>query len=1222
MKTAPRFAVLAKALVRPALSFCAANLIVAMLAAQCIDVTQVPNQTISSGTVCYSNNDTLTASGVIVNGSASVTFFAGHTIHLTPGFRATAGTAGTTFHAWVDMTPSAISASPASGSGTTQQFTWTASSPGGYSRLTEIYALFAGSLSGQNACYLRYHRPSNLLYLADNAGTTWLGGIAPQTTGTVSNSQCSIDASRSSVSGSGSQLTLNVQVTFQPSYAGTQNNYLIAFDEAGLYSGWQQVGTWTIPGPPAPDFTLTASPDTYQIVTGVLSTATYNLAVTPLDGFNSPVSFSVTPFYGCGYATVNPAQVSGPPWTATLTMSCNQPVANTYWTTVQAWGGGKSHQLTLYLTVTQNPQYLLTTWVNPPGGGTISPAAGWYNPGAQVLVTAAAAAGYQFMGFSGALSGAVNPQYLTMNATKAVTANFTQTGTSYSLTTTVSPSGGGTVSPSCPGGCPYSSGSQVAITATPASGYQFNGFTGTVNSSSNPLTVTMNSAITETANFAPVAAQYQLTTSVSPSGGGTISPSCGGGCLYNSGHVVTVTAAPSPGYVFSGFSGSLSGTANPQNLTMTGPKSVTASFTGAAPDFTLNLPAAVTVEAGFQSSFLLNIVPQGGFSSPVTWTVTPSAPGVSAVWAPNSQPASSPTTATATLTAQPSVSRGAYQVTVTANGGGVQHSATIPMTVSWPLRAQSETNTGPINFQQYNYSQGLGQYPLLQTTCGASSNMRACFQQIMAAYQAQNISGVRFMFDLAEALSPDNSINPAWVSGAQAFFKDLQDHGLYRINPNIREWVSDSQYAPPSGGFQPRSETCLPDDLASYTNYYKAPNITQMRFSRTAPFGEVYICKNWDKDNPNLCKEYDWDIDGNGLPGGQAYSCAMANTYFVGWSRIFDIVDALLQAARDNALTVQEFDVINEMQLSSYAVRGRLIVDNTNNDYDVLGEVGTGLRSLRQSMQAHGFDPRRVTYSVSSGNSQEPLGECPAGKQPYFGDSGRLVELSMLTAAIGASGPFGSMNLNHDLVYPGLPPPTLPYSGSGLACEGSDLGAAYLHISHSQPAVIDVHTAPCVTIKVTNDNTTNETNGWGECDPNQWNSVYGEARQMGNDMAAFLNSFNNGWRGYDANLANALAILGETHGRLTPAIPGSPYTACRMSTDPAKIVLYNNYWAVSAGQDTYSGFINSGLASWAPSNGLPASIIFRPWEYLLQNDDPQANACNTITTNPPYNPAQ
>ncbi|MEK7996125.1 MAG: hypothetical protein AAB403_20190, partial [Planctomycetota bacterium] len=140
-------------------------------------------------------------------------------------------------------------------------------------------------------------------------------------------------------------------------------------------------------------------------------------------------------FYGCGNAIFSPGSVAGPPWTTTLTMSCNEPFPNTYITTVQAYGGGITRTLPLYLRVTTTQQYSLTTAMSPSGGGTISPASGWYN-----------------------------------------------------------------------------SGTPVTITATPAAGYQFNGFTGTVNSGSNPLTVTMNSAMTETANFVPTSSQYTATT--------------------------------------------------------------------------------------------------------------------------------------------------------------------------------------------------------------------------------------------------------------------------------------------------------------------------------------------------------------------------------------------------------------------------------------------------------------------------------------------------------------------------------------------------------------------------------------------------------------------------------------------------------------------------------------------------------------------------------------
>jgi hypothetical protein len=73
----------------------------------------------------------------------------------------------------------------------------------------------------------------------------------------------------------------------------------------------------------------------YNVVTGVPSTPTYTLTLTPLNGFSGAVSFSATPFYGCSNTVFNQAVVSGP-WTSTLSMSCNEWLPNTYRTTVVA----------------------------------------------------------------------------------------------------------------------------------------------------------------------------------------------------------------------------------------------------------------------------------------------------------------------------------------------------------------------------------------------------------------------------------------------------------------------------------------------------------------------------------------------------------------------------------------------------------------------------------------------------------------------------------------------------------------------------------------------------------------------------------------------------------------------------------------------------------------------------------------------------------------------
>jgi hypothetical protein len=164
--------------------------------------------------------------------------------------------------------------------------------------VSEVQFLLNTTVSGADGCYIRYR--GNSLYLADNSGATWLGGFAPGSAGSASNSYCSISGGGASVSGSGTQLSVTVPVTFQGAFAGAKNQYVIAYNKEGLDSQWQQKGAWTVPAPPPPDFQLTTTQDTYYVPLGGPSTATYTITVTPQNGFNSPVSFSAAPFYGCG----------------------------------------------------------------------------------------------------------------------------------------------------------------------------------------------------------------------------------------------------------------------------------------------------------------------------------------------------------------------------------------------------------------------------------------------------------------------------------------------------------------------------------------------------------------------------------------------------------------------------------------------------------------------------------------------------------------------------------------------------------------------------------------------------------------------------------------------------------------------------------------------------------------------------------------------------------
>ncbi len=75
------------------------------------------------------------------------------------------------------------------------------------------------------------------------------------------------------------------------------------------------------------------------------------------------------------------------------------------------------------VTTTNVVQYTLTT--NTVGQGSVS-GGGIYNTGTSVSVTATPASGWDFGGWTGALSGTTNPGSLTMDADKTVTATFTE----------------------------------------------------------------------------------------------------------------------------------------------------------------------------------------------------------------------------------------------------------------------------------------------------------------------------------------------------------------------------------------------------------------------------------------------------------------------------------------------------------------------------------------------------------------------------------------------------------------------------------------------------------------------------------------------------------------------------------------------------------------------------------------------------------------------------
>jgi hypothetical protein len=134
--------------------------------------------------------------------------------------------------------PTADSVTPAGGAGTSQSFTFKYSSVNTYGYLNTMYGLINTTLSNTSACSMQYRQAGNLLYLYNDAGTALLGPMTLGVAGTLSNSQCTLDAGASSVSGSGNTLSLKAAVSFTP-----------ANDNGNLYSGWKTLGTWNTAAP-------------------------------------------------------------------------------------------------------------------------------------------------------------------------------------------------------------------------------------------------------------------------------------------------------------------------------------------------------------------------------------------------------------------------------------------------------------------------------------------------------------------------------------------------------------------------------------------------------------------------------------------------------------------------------------------------------------------------------------------------------------------------------------------------------------------------------------------------------------------------------------------------------------------------------------------------------------------------------------------------------------
>jgi uncharacterized repeat protein (TIGR02543 family) len=215
-----------------------------------------------------------------------------------------------------------------------------------------------------------------------------------------------------------------------------------------------------------------------------------------------------------------------------------------------------------------------------------------------VTLTATPGEGYAFNGWGGDCSGSAPTCTFTMSADKTVAATFVATT---QLVVTVTGNGnvssGGAINCGNNGNicsARFSPTATVTLTATPATGATFLGWSGACGGTATTCTVSMSESRSVSATFS---AGPPLLLSVSVAGSGAVTGggiACGNGATTCSANVpansnVVLTATPAAGATFTGWGGACSGTATTCTVSMTSAKTVSASFSGGTSTFLLSV---------------------------------------------------------------------------------------------------------------------------------------------------------------------------------------------------------------------------------------------------------------------------------------------------------------------------------------------------------------------------------------------------------------------------------------------------------------------------------------------------------------------------------------------------------------------------------------------------------------------------------------------------------
>lgn len=333
----------------------------------------------------------------------------------------------------------------------------------------------------------------------------------------------------------------------------------------------------------------------------------------------------------------------------------------------------------------------------------------------------------------------------------------------------------------------------------------------------------------------------------------------------------------------------------------------------------------------------------------------------------------------------------------------------------------------------------------------------------------------------------------------------------------------------PTPSLNQSAAQAAPWDHAAYRGKCCSDTPSVVYFSATQPYGL--------NPNNNYFPIGDRWTTGN----NQGYNCSPVNPYFIGWNNEFNVINAMLAAAKGH-VTIYEFENEQELNLVPFTAMARYIYDNSAPLSAGLpaGQVVNVLSHLRSLMTANGFDPGRVYWSTVEADATTATYNCTN----VYTDWSRNFGLDEVSQAINA----GYIGVNTDATVT-----------NGLVCGGSNLSSMYVApIYSTQPNIVDAHMYSSVSGIVNTDA-----------------QIQAAANTDFGDVPHFLTL---------ASLGSANITIGETWGgTLSPALRG-----------PGDYCWLGAYSTPSgAPNDNVAGFNSSSLSGY--------TVTFRPW---MELEDP------------------